>query len=93
MFLSFAVYHNIKVKYCRTNLFLERRIRGMCSYRNSSRDTDDILFLGTGLTCHRIVASICHLAGIKDIRAKIIGSTNPMNIVRAALKGLTSQVG
>lgn len=32
------------------------------------------------------------MAGIKDMRAKIIGSTNPLNIVRATMKGLTSQV-
>ena len=50
------------------------------------------LLTGTGLTCHRIVASICHLAGIKDVRAKIVGSTNPMNIVRATMMALTSQV-
>ena len=49
-------------------------------------------FAGTGLSCHRIVASICHLAGIKDVRAKIVGSTNSMNVVRAAMQGLTSQV-
>ena len=46
---------------------------------------------GSGLRCQRAVAAICKLAGVKDIRAKIIGSTNPLNIVRAAFKGLSSQ--
>ena len=46
---------------------------------------------GSGLNCHRIITLICHLAGIKDIYAKIIGSTNPLNIVRATMQGLTSQ--
>ena len=27
------------------------------------------------------------------MRAKIVGSTNPLNVVQATLKGLTSQVG
>lgn len=46
---------------------------------------------GTGLKCQRVIASIFQLAGIKDARAKIIGSNNPLNIVRATFKGLTSQ--
>ena len=48
---------------------------------------------GTGLKCQRIIASIFQLAGIKDARAKIVGSNNPLNIVRATFKGLTTQVG
>lgn len=36
--------------------------------------------------------SIFQLAGIKDAQAKIVGSTNPLNVVRATFKGLTSQV-
>ena len=39
-----------------------------------------------------MITSIFQLAGIKDARAKIIGSNNPLNIVRATFKGLTSQV-
>jgi len=35
---------------------------------------------------------ICRLAGITDLYAKIVGSTNPLNIVRATMKALTSQV-
>ena len=47
---------------------------------------------GTGLSCHRIITSIFQLAGIKDARAKIIGnSKNPLNVVRATFKGITSQ--
>ena len=32
------------------------------------------------------------MVGIKDIHCKIIGSVNPLNIVRATFKGLESQV-
>ena len=47
---------------------------------------------GTGLSCHRIITAIFQLAGIKDARAKIIGnSKNPLNVVRATFKGVTSQ--
>ena len=68
-----TIYHNVKVKYCRTNIHMERKVPG------------------SGLRCQRVVRAICDLVGIKDMRAKIIGSTNPLNIVRATMKGLTKQ--
>lgn len=68
-----TIYHNIQTKYCRTNIFMERRVKGH------------------GLRCQRAVKAIAELAGIKDMRAKIVGSNNPLNIVRAAVKGLLSQ--
>ena len=46
---------------------------------------------GHGLHCHRAIAAICTLAGLKDLKAKVIGSTNLTNVVRAAFKGLASQ--
>ena len=46
---------------------------------------------GYGLQCQRAVAAICNLIGIKDLKAKIVGSTNPLNVVRATFKGLSSQ--
>ena len=47
---------------------------------------------GHGLQCQRAVAAICELVGIRDLRAKIIGSSNPMNIVQATFEALKSQV-
>lgn len=47
---------------------------------------------GHGLHCQRAVAAICDLVGIRDLRAKIIGSSNPMNIVQATFEALKSQV-
>lgn len=46
---------------------------------------------GYGLKCHRIVTEICKLVGIRDMRCKVLGSTNPMNVVQAAFKALGSQ--
>lgn len=46
---------------------------------------------GSGLRCHRSIASVCELAGLKDGRVKVIGSTNPLNLVRATFKALTNQ--
>ncbi|EDV21737.1 28S ribosomal protein S5, mitochondrial [Trichoplax sp. H2] len=46
---------------------------------------------GEGLRCHRAITSICELAGIADLRAKVIGSTNPGNIIHAAFKALQCQ--
>ncbi len=68
-----TVYHNVRVKYCRTNILMERQVAG------------------SGLRCQRAIHAICALVGIKDLRAKIIGSTNLLNVVHAAMKGLTSQ--
>ncbi len=68
-----TVYHNVKVKYCRTNILMERKVAGY------------------GLKCQRAIHAICKLVGIENLKAKIIGSNNPLNIVHATMKGLTSQ--
>ncbi|MCK5247606.1 30S ribosomal protein S5 [Candidatus Bipolaricaulota bacterium] len=43
---------------------------------------------GTGIIAGTTVGAICRLAGIKDILTKSIGTTNPLTLSRAALKGL-----
>jgi small subunit ribosomal protein S5 len=45
---------------------------------------------GTGVIAGAKVRSILELAGVKDIIAKIYGSTNPFNQVRATIKALTT---
>ena len=41
---------------------------------------------GKGLKCHHITSKICQLAGIQDITANVLGSQNPMNVLRATFE-------
>lgn len=43
---------------------------------------------GEGLRCNQIVESICEMAGISDLSAKVIGSHHPHNTVRACFEAL-----
>ena len=46
---------------------------------------------GTGIIAGGPIRSACEVVGIKDIVAKSLGSSNPMNVLRACIKGLKSQ--
>lgn len=43
---------------------------------------------GTGVIAGSVVRSMVEAAGIKDVRTKVIGSSNPNNVLQATLEGL-----
>ena len=45
---------------------------------------------GTGIIAGGAMRAVCEVLGIRNVLAKIVGSTNPINVVRATLKALGS---
>ena len=46
---------------------------------------------GTGIIAGGPIRAACEVVGIKDIVAKSMGSSNPINVLRACIKGLKKQ--
>ena len=46
---------------------------------------------GTGIIAGGPIRATCEVVGIKDIVAKSMGSSNPINVLRACIKGLKNQ--
>ena len=46
---------------------------------------------GTGIIAGGPIRAVCLVLGIKDIVGKSMGSSNPINVLRACIKGLKSQ--
>ena len=44
---------------------------------------------GTGIIAGGSMREVFEVVGVKDVLAKIIGSQNPVNVVRATIRGLT----
>lgn len=45
---------------------------------------------GTGVIAGNVMRAVFEVIGVENVLTKIIGSTNPVNVVRAAINGLTN---
>lgn len=49
------------------------------------------LTIGHGVVANNYIHEICRCIGITDLTAKIIGSRNPMNVIKATFEAFGSQ--
>ena len=79
----------------RRNLITVPMVEGTIPYAvTGSYDASQVLlkpaFTGTGVIAGASVRSVLEAAGVKDILTKSLGSNNPINVVKATLRALSS---
>ena len=81
------------VEEAKKNFFSVPRIQGTIPHAVTGEAAAGVVFLrpaapGTGVIAGGTVRAVVQMAGIKDIRAKCIRSSNPSNVVKATFEGL-----
>ncbi|QEM80453.1 MULTISPECIES: 30S ribosomal protein S5 [Halomonas] len=79
----------------RRNMVKVNLVNGTLQYPVKARHGASKVFMkpasdGTGIIAGGAMRSVLELAGVHNVLAKCYGSTNPVNVVRATVKGLTS---
>ena len=77
----------------RRNMIQVRLARGTLFFPVKARHGAAKIYMrpasaGTGVIAGGAMRAVLELAGVQDVLAKCYGSTNPVNVVRATLKGL-----
>jgi ribosomal protein S5 len=80
LFENRTIFHDDKIKFKSTIVSMRPLPPGIY-----------FITLETGRRCHPSIAEICRCVGIEDISAKVIGSSNALNVSRAFINLLENQ--
>lgn len=82
-----TLFHDDYSKYKATKLY----VRPAPPSKNKILLNSFLIILDFGRRCHPTIAEMCRCLGIKDISAKVHGSSHPMNVMKAFLQILEKQ--
>ena len=87
-----TVYHDFFTQYGKTKIIVRQQPpgHGVSNYQHDNLLSSSVLLFQ--VTAHRAIQAICQMAGIKDLYAKVEGSTkNIQHITKAFMLGLLRQ--